>query len=109
MNVTINTNLKSTIGGAFSALGSALMGIGIVPQLSGVPSKALTYVALAGFVCNAIGSFLGHLFAADAKTVSDLKDVVAQNTAALQATPAAIQSGDTSVITKAMTSTTANV
>lgn len=94
-------NIKSTIGGAFSALGSALMGIGIVPQLAGTPSKVLTYVALVGFICNAIGSFLGHLFAADAQTVKFLTQVVEQNSAAIAAVPTAIQSGDTSLITKA--------
>lgn len=77
-------NWKSTIGGAFSALGSMLMGIGIVPQLGGMPSKTLTVIALVGFFCNAIGSFLGHLFAADAKTVADLSATVMSNTAFVQ-------------------------
>lgn len=76
-------NYKTTIGGAFSALGTALMGIGIVPQLEGTPSKVLTYVALAGFICTAIGQFLGHLFAADAKTVSELAVQVDANTKTL--------------------------
>lgn len=74
------TNYKSTIAGAFSALGTTLMGMGVVPQLSGTPSKYLTYVATAGFICTAIGQFLGHLFAADAKTVNDLKAQVNENT-----------------------------
>ena len=82
--LTTTSNWKSTIGGAFSALGSALMAVGIVPQLGGVPSTTLTYVALAGFICNAVGSFLGHLFAADAKTLADVSEVVAQNTKILQ-------------------------
>lgn len=77
-------NWKTTIGGAFSALGTALMGVGIIPQLSGTSSRTLTLIAMVGFVCNAIGSFLGHLFAADAVKLSDLTKVVAVNTAVLQ-------------------------
>lgn len=89
----MKTNYKSTIAGAFSALGSALMGVGIVPQLSGTSSKLLTWIAMAGFICNAIGAFLGHLFAADAKTVAELSDKVETNTQALI-------SGDTSRLVK---------
>jgi hypothetical protein len=69
---------KTTIGGAFSALGSTLMAIGIVPQLSGAPSRLLSAVTIVGFVCNAVGAFLAHLFAADAadlKTVADYAQV----------------------------------
>ena len=40
-------------------------GIGIVPQLSGTPNGLLTKVALGGFVLNVLGTFFGHLFAAD--------------------------------------------
>ncbi len=89
-------NWKSTIGGAFSALGSALMGIGIVPQLAGTTSKTLTYVAMAGFISNAIGSFLGHLFSADAATVKTLATQVDANTTALK-------TGDTSILDKPKT------
>ena len=59
------------------------MGIGLVPQLAGSPSKFLTAVAIVGFVCNAIGQFLGHLFSADARVVSALGDKVAANTSAI--------------------------
>jgi len=86
-------NYKSTIGGAFSALGSTLIGIGVVPQLAGAPSKTLLYVAVAGFTCQAIGQFLAHLFSADAKVVKDLAEQVNTNTNA-------ILSGDTSHLRK---------
>lgn len=65
-------NWKTTIGGAFSATGVTLMGVGVVPQLQGSTSKFLTYCTIAGFVCTAIGTFLGHLFAADSETVNNL-------------------------------------
>lgn len=60
---------KSTLGGALSALGTSLMGIGIVPQLSGEPNKTQSAVALAGFICCACGQFFGLLFAADKSEV----------------------------------------
>ncbi len=86
-------NWKSTIGGAFSAFGTTLMGIGVVPQLAGNPSKTLTVFATVGFACTAVGQFLGHLFAADAKTVQDLS-------AKIDLTTAAVQTGDTSILKK---------
>ena len=94
------SNYKSTIGGAFSALGTTLMGIGIIPQLAGTPNKVLLYVAIAGFVCTAIGQFLGHLFAADAKTVRDLSEQVQSNTIDITTAKATIVTGDTSLINK---------
>jgi hypothetical protein len=86
-------NWRSTIGGAFSALGSVLMGCGIVPQLSGNSSHTLTVIATIGFVCNAVGQFLGHLFAADGAA---LRVVTAQ----VQENSAAILSGDTTSLRK---------
>ena len=71
----MNTNWKTTISGAFNALGTTLMGVGIIPQLSGTSSKFLMYVAITGFICKAVAEFLGHLFAADA---SQLKDIANQ-------------------------------
>lgn len=68
---------KSTIGGAFAALGTALMGIGIVPQFyqapnNGVPSSVFTWIMIIGFILNGIGIFFGHLYAADQQTMIDL-------------------------------------
>jgi hypothetical protein len=96
----MNKNWQTNLGGAFAALGTTLMGIGIIPQLSGVPSQTLTYVAIAGFFCNGLGVFFGHLFSADANTVKALQTQVDQNSAALI-------SGDTSFIKQPVASTPA--
>lgn len=66
MDKYVMRSYKSTIGGACSVLGKALMGAGVLPMVAGgPPSKLLAYIALTGFVIDAIGSFLAHLFAAD--------------------------------------------
>ena len=90
----VNTNYKTTIAGSFSALGKTLMGVGIIPQLAHAPSQMLTNMAVAGFICDAIGTFLGHLFAADAKSMANLKEAVSINTESLR-------TGDTSLLGKA--------
>lgn len=84
----MNKSWQTTIGGAFSALGTTLMGIGVVPQLGGTSNKTLTGIAMAGFICTAIGQFLAHLFAADARQLASLQRQMLQ-------VPAAIQTGDT--------------
>ena len=63
---------RTTIGGAFSALGTALMGVGLVPQISEGPSALLQKIAIAGFIFNAAGIFCGHLFAADRQEVQKM-------------------------------------
>lgn len=75
---------KTTIGGALSALGKTLMGIGIVPQLAGVPNQLLTYTAVLGFALDAVGGFLGHLFAADETTVIKMLKAVGADTSVLE-------------------------
>lgn len=65
---------KTTLGGALSALGKTLMGIGIVPQLAGTPSHLLLWIATTGFLLDAIGGFIGHLFAADSRSVERLQN-----------------------------------
>ena len=60
-----NTSWKTTLGGALTATGHTLMGVGVVPQLGGVQSKFLLYTAAAGFVLGALGTFFTGLFAAD--------------------------------------------
>lgn len=84
---------RSTIGGAFSAAGSLMVGIGVVPQLGGTPNKLLSYIALAGFIFNVIGTFLGHLFAADAQELRNMQ-------ASMMEVPHAIDSGDTTVLAR---------
>ncbi len=76
----MSKNYKTTLGGALSAFGKTLMGVGIVPQLSGAHSTVLTYVAMTGFICDAAGGFFGHLFSADAETVNNLIAQVQSNT-----------------------------
>jgi hypothetical protein len=59
-----------------------MIGIGVVPQLAGTPSKVLTYIAAAGFICGVMGTFLSHLFAADADaTTAAIAAVQTQTTA----------------------------
>ncbi len=71
-------NWRTNLGGALSSLGTALIGVGVVPQLAGTPSPMLTKVAIGGFVCECLGKFFTALFAADAKTVDCLKEQVNQ-------------------------------
>jgi TRAP-type C4-dicarboxylate transport system permease small subunit len=59
------TSWKTTLGGALTATGHTLMGVGVIPQLAGAQSKALLYIALAGFILVAAGTFVTGLFAAD--------------------------------------------
>ena len=67
----IMTNWKTTLGGSVSTLGTALMGVGVLPQLKNGPDDLLMKVAFLGFVLKALGSALAHLFAADSKSVSE--------------------------------------
>lgn len=87
-----NANYRSTLGGACSAAGTTLMGIGVITQLSGTSSKLIQGITLVGFLLTAAGQFFGHLFAADAKTVSDLASQLATTTNA-------VRTGDTSFLT----------
>ena len=63
---------RTTLGAALSSFGTTLMGIGVVPQLANGPSSILTWVALAGFVLNAVGTFLSHLWVADKDEVKKM-------------------------------------
>lgn len=86
-------NWKTTIGGALGTLGTSLVGIGVVPQLGGTPSKFLTYTAITGFLLSCFGKFFTALFAADAATLTSLSNTVAMH-------ETAIRTGDTSFLTK---------
>lgn len=68
----MNTNWKTNLGGAVSVLGTSLIGIGLVPQVAGAPSKFLTWLAVAGFVLSAFGKAITALFAADASSVKNV-------------------------------------
>lgn len=74
---------QTTLGGALSALGKTLIAVGVLPQLAGVPTKALTWIALGGFITDAVGGFFTALFAADAKGLEYLHMLVSLNTKAL--------------------------
>ena len=82
-------NWKTNLGGAISVLGTSLIGFGVLPQLSGAPSKLLTYTAFAGFCLSALGKALTALFAADASQVASIAAQVQSNTASINAQPPA--------------------
>ena len=92
------TNWRTNLGGALGALGSALVGVGVVPQLSGTPNKVLTVIAIIGFSCSAAGKFFSALFAADAKTVATTQNQIAELQLRSNIVPNAIESGDTSAL-----------
>ncbi len=72
------TNWRTTIGGAISATGTTLFGVGTVVQFTDVShdiKNTLIYIAIAGFLMSAVGKGVTSFFAADAQT---LKDVVNQ-------------------------------
>jgi len=68
-------NWKTNLGGALSITGTALIGYGVLPQLSGEPNTVMSKIALVGFILSALGKGVGFLFAADA---SELKHAVDQ-------------------------------
>lgn len=96
-------NWKTNLGGAIAVTGTALLGVGVLSQLSQLSpdSTMLTehqlhvmwYVALAGFIMVAIGKGFAFLFAADASQVQDIQNQLAK-------VPDAIDSGDTSQLKK---------
>ncbi len=59
---------KTSIAGAFSALGTALMSISTCAAFSGLDPDVMRWFIIAGGVASALGKFFGGLFAADAKT-----------------------------------------
>ncbi len=66
-------NWKTNLSGAFAALGTFLAGYGV---LSDVSTKMGRNFAVAGFICNGLGIFFGHLFAADASQVKEVQQQV---------------------------------
>lgn len=83
-------NYRSTLGGACSALGTFLMGIGVTGQFNGSDTPLVKDITLAGFIMLGLGQFFGHLFAADAKSVAGLTDDVADLKEAVQSNTTAI-------------------
>ncbi len=76
-------NWRTTIGGALSNFGKALMGAGLLLQSSdSVPaSKAiLWYVALAGLILSCSAGLFTSLFSADSKVLKQVSDQTNSNT-----------------------------
>jgi uncharacterized membrane protein len=67
---------KTNLGGALAVTGTALIGVGIVPQLVGLPSKWLSILAVVGFVLSAVGKGVTAYFSADAADVSEVASKV---------------------------------
>ena len=70
------THWQTNIGGAVGTIGTVLLGVGLVPQLMGLPSKWLTGILVAGLICSALGKGLTALFAADATVVNNVAAAV---------------------------------
>lgn len=58
------------------------MGIGIVPDRTSDNYDTLHWLSIAGFVFTGVGSFFGHLFAADKAEVNAISERVDANTRA---------------------------
>jgi hypothetical protein len=89
-------NWRTTIGGAVSVLGTSLIGVGLLSQLTQISPASKTiltdgqivamwWVALVGFILSCVGKFLTALFAADAAQVQTIADQVDSNTASVNA------------------------
>ena len=69
-------NWKTNLGGAVSVTGTSLIAVGVLPQLGGLHSNILWWLALIGFILSCLGKGRTALFAADAATVKDLSQRV---------------------------------
>lgn len=72
----MNKNPKTNLGGAIAIIGESMVGIGMLPQLAGVHSDVLWYVALAGFIISCVGKGVTAYYAADATTVQNVANAV---------------------------------
>jgi len=80
------TKSKTTLGGLISAIGTALLGIGALPQLSALDpdhamlthaqSVTLWYIALAGIIMKTIGPVISGYYAADNSEVQNVASAV---------------------------------
>jgi hypothetical protein len=108
-------NWRTNLGGSLGTLGTALIGVGTLTQLTQLSPTtnvltppqlaALWWVALAGFVISGVGKFFTSLFAADAKALADSHQKLLNQIAELQSrsnfVPDAIDKGDTSLLRNA--------
>lgn len=74
---------KSTIGGACSAFGKSLMGIGAYSTIAALSSDTpqplpqfVLWLWVTGFILDGLGGFFAHLFAADR---SDVRRLIRQS------------------------------
>ncbi len=66
---------KTTLGGSLNALGTTLVGVGVVPSLTSMASaEDLKWVVITGFILQGLGQFFGSLFAADTSQVKKMID-----------------------------------
>ena len=95
-NKAMSANWRTNLGGAISVTGTALIGVGVLAQLTQLsPASAtilsdhqvvvLWYVALAGFILSAVGKGVAFLFSADAATVQALSAQLQANMTSSQA------------------------
>lgn len=82
---------RTNLGGAVGTLGTALVGVGVLGHMGNEAySRILLWIALIGFVVEAIGKSLTALFAADAADLVELQRKTVQ----------AIDTGDTKRLVK---------
>jgi hypothetical protein len=66
----MNRSWKTTLGGSFQAMGTVLMGVGLVPGLTDMEAaEQLKWLVISGLACQALGAFFANLFAADSAVV----------------------------------------
>jgi len=66
----MNRSWKTTLGGSFQAMGTILMGVGLVPGLTSMEAaEQLRWLVVTGLICQALGAFFANLFAADSAVV----------------------------------------
>ena len=68
----MNKNWRTNLGGAISVTGTSMIAVGILPQLGGLHSNILWWIALVGFILSCVGKGLTALFAADVGTVKNV-------------------------------------
>lgn len=90
------TNKRSTWGGAVTAFGLGLIGVGHLPSKDSSNIQILFWVELSGYICAALGAMITALMSADAKSLKGVAEQVSQNKVAIETTAKNLESGDTS-------------
>jgi hypothetical protein len=93
-------NYRSTIGGAFAAVGTLILGGGLLTgYLDVLPMGFVMSLIITGIICQMLGVFFNGLFAADARVLKEVSKQVDRHTNALQGGP--IKASDTKFFNKA--------